>query len=419
MNRSLCLIVWLLLSNIAGRAQATEPTDPVGQAAELRNRGEFGPAIALLQSYVAEHPGDSHAQFMLGETLYWIGDWSGAKQHFIQALRLDPGQAEARRQLEEIRQVTAPWILLEASHRRDDQPLRQGASTIEGGLFLNPLQRLVFRAEPQLFGSVEHGFVFSADAGWLAYWPGLKLETELGGGYLARHGNEASDWIGRASIGVRLPQGINLRARSERAAYLWTPASLETPVMPNDIQGIFSWNRSGWLAEAAYGVELFPDKNKVWNAYGWLLAPLVQSRGVTLQAGYSFAFTDSDKSRWNLPPEGGKGRYEPYYTPEELRVHNVIISGALPLTRSLTFHANGGYGFSAREIAPPSQLGQAPALRKFHPWNARASLDVTLARSLSLTLSGGHEKTAFWRMSCFSAGLTYRFLPSPLPPSVR
>jgi tetratricopeptide (TPR) repeat protein len=419
MNRNLCFIVLLLLFSIASRAQDIEVSDPVGQAAELRNKHEFGPAIALLRSYVAEHPDDAHAQFMLGETLYWIGDWSGAKRHLIQALRLDPAQAEARRELEEIRQVTAPWILLAARHRRDDQPLRQGASTIDCGLFLNPLQRLIFRAEPQLFGSAEHGFVFSADAGWLAYWPGLKLETELAGGYLARHGRGASDWIGRASIGVRLPQGINLRARSERAAYLWTLASLETPVVDNNIQGIISWDRKGWLAEAAYGVDFFPDANKVWNAYGWLLAPLVRSRGATLQAGYSLAFTDSAESRWNLPPGGGKGRYDPYYTPEELRVQSVIFSGALPLTRSLTFHAHGGYGFSAREIAPPSQLGQAPALRKFHPWNAHASLDVALARGLSLTLSGEHEKTAFWRMNRFSAGLTYRFLPSPLPPSVR
>jgi hypothetical protein len=419
LNHTLCLITLLLIITPAGYSQDTGSPDPVGQAAELRNRQEFGPAIELLRSYVAKHPSDAHAQFMLGETLYWVGDWSGAKLHFTEALRLDPAQAEARRQLEEIRQVTAPWIKLAASHRRDDQPLRQGASMIEGGLFLKPLQRVIFRAEPQLFGSVDHGFVLSADAGWLAYWPSLKLETELGGGYLARRGTGASDWIGRASIGVRLPQGISLRVRSERAAYLWTLASLETPIVTNKGQGIFSWDRKGWLAEAAYGADFFPDGNKVWNAYGWLLAPLVRSHGTTLRAGYSLSYSDSDESRWNLPAGGGEGRYDPYYTPEELRVHDVIFSGDVHLTHSLTFHANGGYGFSAREIAPPSQLDQAPALRKFHPWNAHASLDVALARGLSLRLSGDHEKTAFWRMNRFSAGLTYRFSPSPLPPSVK
>jgi hypothetical protein len=419
MNRTLCLIMLLLVLTAIGLAQGTEVTDPVGQAVELRNRHEFGPAIALLRAYVAKHPSDANAQFMLGETLYWIGDWTGAKLHFTEALRLDPAQAEARRQLEEIRQVTAPWFHLSASHRRDDQPLRQGAAIVEGGIFLNPLQRLIFRAEPQLFGSTEHGLVFSADAGWRAYWPGLKMETELGGGYLARPGSGASDWIGRASIGVRLPQGVSLRARSERAPYLWTVASLETPVVTNEAQGIFSWDRKGWLAESAYGVYFFPDGNKVWNAYGWLLAPLVRSHGAILQAGYSISYTDSTESRWTLPAGGGKGRYDPYYTPEELRVNDVIFSGELPLTHALTFHAHGGYGFSAREIAPPSQLGQAPALRKFHPWNTHASLDIAFARTLSLTLAEDHEETAFWRMNRFSAGLTYRFLPSPLPSPVR
>jgi hypothetical protein len=419
LNRVFCLITLLLIFTPSGHSQDTGSPDPVGQAAELRNRREFGSAIALLRSYVAQHPSDAHAQFMLGETLYWIGDWSGAKLHFTEALRLDPAQAEARRELEEIRQVTTPWFLLTVSHRRDDQPVRQGASMIEGGLFLNPLQRLILRAEPQLFGSTEHGLVFSADAGWRAYWPGLKLETEVGGGYLARQGSGASDWIGRASIGVRLPQGFKLQARSERAAYLWTVASLETPVVTNKAQGTFSWERKGWLAESAYGAEFFPDGNKVWNAYGWLLAPLVRSRGATLQTGYSLSYSDSTESRWNLPAGGGAGRYDPYYTPEQLRVHSVIFSGELPLTHSLTFHAHGGYGFSAREIAPPSQLGESPAARTFHPWNAHASLDIAFAHSLSFTLAEDHERTAFWRMNRFSAGLTYRFLPSPLPPSVR
>jgi tetratricopeptide (TPR) repeat protein len=419
MTRTVYLITLLLAFAASGRPQDTRSPDPVGQAAELRNKQEFGPAIALLRSYVARHPSDAHAQFMLGETLYWIGDWSGAKVHFSEALRLDPAQAEARRQLEEIRQVTAPWIKLAASHRRDDQPLRQGAALIEGRVFLNPLQRLIFHAEPQLFGSTEHGLAFSADAGWRAYWPGPKLETEFGAGYLARQGNGASDWIGRASISVRLPQGVSLRARSERAPYLWTVASLETPVVTNKGQGIFSWDRKGWLAEAAYGAEFFPDGNKVWNAYGWLLAPLAQGHGAILQAGYSLSYTDSTESRWNLPADGGKGRYDPYYTPDQLRVHSVIFSGELPLTHALIFHAHGGYGFSAREIAPPSQLGLTPAPRTFHPWNTHVSLDIACARSLSLTLAEEHEQTAFWRMNRFSAGLTYRFLPSPLPPSVR
>jgi tetratricopeptide (TPR) repeat protein len=419
MNRTLGLITFLLVLTTIGHAQDIGVPNPVSQAAELRNRREFGQAIALLRSYVAGHPSDAQAQFLLGETLYWIGDWNGAKRHFTEALRLDPAQAEARRELEEIRQVTTPWVLVTASHRRDDQPLRQGASMIEGGLFLKPLQRLIFRAEPQLFGSTEHGWVFSADAAWRAYWPGSKLETELGAGYLARQGSRASDWIGRASIGVRLPQGFKLQARSERAAYLWTVASLETPVVTNKAQGIFSWDRKGWLAESAYGAEFFPDGNKVWNAYGWLLAPLARGHGAILQAGYSLSYTDSTESRWNLPAGGGEGRYDPYYTPEQLRVHSLIFSGELPLTHSLTFHAHGGYGFSAREIAPPSQLGQSFAARTFHPWNTHASLDIAFARSLSLTLAEDHERTAFWRMNRFSAGLTYRFLPSPLPQSVR
>ena len=157
---------------------------------------------------------------------------------------------------------------------------------------------------------------------------GTELNTELAAGYLGRHGTGASDWIGRAAIGVRLSHGMELRARSERAAYLWTLSSLETPIMSDTYQGVFALNRSGWLAEAAFGVERYPDANKVWNAYGWLLAPLVRREWATLQAGYSLAFTDSDESRWTpAAPGGSGGRYDPYYTPEELHTHSVYYSG--------------------------------------------------------------------------------------------
>ena len=146
---------------------------PIGRAAALRDRREFDAAIALLRSYVAEHPENAHAQFLLGETLYWVGDWSGAERHFRRAIEIDPAEPEARRQLEEIRQVTTPWISFDANYRKDDQPLRRSAAEIEAGLFLTPLQRLVFRADPQQFEPAQHGFSLSGDVGWLAYWPGL------------------------------------------------------------------------------------------------------------------------------------------------------------------------------------------------------------------------------------------------------
>ncbi len=411
----LLFMLFLLLPDAAG-AQETAMSDPVGQAAELRNRKQFSAAIELLRKHVSEHPGDAHAQFLLGETLYWIGDWNGAKRHFTRALHLNPGQAEARRQLDEIRQVTTPWITISAGHRSDDQPLRRSAAMIEAGLFLAPLQRLIFSAEPQRFQTTEHPVVFTGQAEWRAYWPGSRLDTELAAGYLRHQNYGASDWTGRASIGVRLPEGFSLGVRSKREPYLWTIASLETPVTTEEFQGIAAWNRKGWLAEAAYGMERFPDANQVWRAHAWLLAPLLRSGGHTLQAGYAAAFTDSAQSRWNPPhPESGEGRYAPYYTPENHRVHSIIVSAVLPLNRSLIFRANGSLGFYARELAPPSQPGQASVLRSFRAGNARASLEVALARGVALTISGEHSRTSFWRMNRFDAGLTYRFLPAKQP----
>jgi hypothetical protein len=182
--------------------------------------------------------------------------------------------------------------------------------------------------------------------------------------------------------------------------------------MSEIFEGVAEWNWNGWMAQAAYGIERFPDSNHVRSAHAWLLAPLARSRTAIFQAGYALAFRDSDHTRWvPAASEGAAGRYIPYYTPDDEQVHRVVVSGAVPLADSLIFRANGGFGFWATELAPPPMAGQLPAVRNFHPWNGRASLEWALTRSFSMTVSGEHQKTAFWKMHQFSAGVTYRFSP--------
>src|SRR5437588_12767303 len=80
------------------------------------------------------------------------------------------------------------------------------------------------------------------------------------------------DWPWRAWLGFRLPCSVTLRGRIDRTPYLYTKSSLDTPVMVQTAAGLVHWDdQRGWLGEAAYQQEHYPDDNTIRTEYGWLL----------------------------------------------------------------------------------------------------------------------------------------------------
>jgi tetratricopeptide (TPR) repeat protein len=355
------------------------------------------------------------AEALLGTLAYWGGDLSAARKHFTDALRHDGQHSDARRQLDEIRQQSAPWITFGASLRCDDQPVEQSAGNAEVGMYLTPLHRLTVRAEPQRYRAAGTQQIVEASARWQGYWPRLRVETELGAGTIGRGVQPQHDWTGHAAAGLRLPQGFALRARVDRSPYHWTTSSLSTPVMTESAGGMLGWHRRGWLGEAGHSLQRFPDGNRAQSAHAWLLAPLPLAAPIRLQAGYGFSFQDAEESRF-VPgaAPGVAGRYEPYYTPDDQRIHSAIGSLGVALGRALTLQASGAYGVVATEIAPPPDLTTAAVRRSHHPWNARASANFALSRDISVGLAGEHMKAAYYELDQWSAVVTYRFTPAPV-----
>ncbi len=384
-------------------------------------------ARQILEPLLISSATRARAATLLGTSLYWEGDLTGAAKHFRIAIAADSNAADARLQLDEIRSIAAPWITIGASGLHDDQPLDRVGGNLEAGMFINPLLSVAARVRPMRFTPGGNGLrptgddpastVIVGEAELAHSTPASRVETRLALGGVT-HGGDVTrqDWTGRASARFRFPNYLSVEARGDRAPYLHTVASTAGIVMSNT--GSFALGLAspeGWLGEAAVRAELFEDENSVRSAYAWILAPVIRATTLVGRIGYSFAAQDAEETRFNEAFQ-----YAPYYTPENIVSHSALGSITIQASPTFTLNARGAYGFYAREDAPvfPVLPGIiAPytlefVRRSFRPWDAHISVNGALSKAATLSASIDRMKTAFYTATIGSIRLTYRFLPS-------
>lgn len=401
----------------------------VEYARMLSETGDRRAAKALLQPLRRRGQASADADTLLGTIFYWEGDLTGAKQLFLEALRKDPSQREAARQLHEIQLMSSPWLRVTPTIWHDDQPLDRSGVALEAGWFLSPLLSLSIRSQPERYSTGVAQTFWTNEVEVSHFAPAARLETLLAAGAFRRPGEQTDvDWTGRAALGFRALGGLTVRGRLERAVYLYTLSSLETPVMTQTAIGMVQWSRpAGWLGEAAVQRQRFPDANVVRSVYGWLLAPMARGANGHILAGYAVAVADAHDDRFVLarpqqpfaptdPRFDFAGVYRPYYTPARVVTHSVITALTAGKTTGPVLRAGGSYGLRAREDATVfqpvgDQVTATIRRRSYTPWTVRGSLEIPATRSFVLQLAGESSRTAFYRWSTASFQVVYRFLP--------
>jgi tetratricopeptide (TPR) repeat protein len=405
------------------RAIAGHPEDVALRMAYARTLVELNRAPRareILGPLRGSDPVAGEVETLLGTLAYWEGDLSGARTHFREALRRNPDDADARRQLDEIRALTAPWIRPVVRYESDSQPIRRWEGAAEAGWFLTPLLPATVDGtvrRDRIDGTWTRASTIRGGLRWNR--PAIGLSLDARAGIFRLSPRPGSDWIGELRIEKRL---------QERSPYLDTSASLSEPVLVESFAG--GWTRessAGPAAAAEYRTRGFPDGNRVLSASAWFLFPLLRVPRLTFRAGYAFRYEDARESRFRtvdgaapIEEEGPiAGVYDPHYTPERLRVHDVIGSLGTRWGRALRFQANFAWGIDAREDAPflSAELDEDTGAtvvrrgfydRRFHPWEIGASLTVDLAPSTAVRLSGRHSRTAFYDVTGLSLDLLYR-----------
>lgn len=417
-------------------ALARHPNDTavrLDYARMLLETGRRREAAQLLMPLQARAETQVEANALLGTLAYWEGDLTAAQRRFQSVLQSSPKHPESLRQLREIQTLTAPWVRVSSGIGSDDQPLDRLAFGVEGGWFATPLLPVTFRVQPASYrvndASTRRVTVGEVELSHFA--PAAQLETQATAGIVQRRGgNEGSDWTGRASLGIRLPQHVVLRAKADRLPYFSTTSSFDSEVAVQSRTVLVRWeDPRGWLGEAAFQHQEFPDDNSTRSAYAWQLAPVVHRPLTEIHVGYAFSAENAEESRFVLaapaqafavtdPGFSTAGRYSPYYTPIHLVSHSLIASLTLTPTTRTTFRLRGGRAIHAKEDAPvfvvtQGQVQPAFARRTFSPWHTYASVDLPLGRRTTLAVTGEHSRTAFYTWWATGVGITTRFQATP------
>ena len=392
----------------------------------LAETGGLDRAREILIPLTLRGAASADAWELLGTIQYWEGDWTGARDSFVEALARDPGNREARRQLSEIAVATATSASLGLEYQDDTQPLRRSILTGELDLQITPLQRFHFLVQPQ-FANVSDTArsVLAASAAWKQYMPTSKLETELSAGLLRRSFTKSADWTWGVHLGLRLPNHFGVRASAERLASLYASASFSTPVMTTSGSLQLAWNHpNGRMGRVAAEIIRFPDDNVLRRFSGWLLLPLGPSAGFRFSAGYGYNAQHADENRFTRIGDASSilGSYIPYYTPTNLRAHSFLGVLLVKLSAGTELQLNGSYGFTATEDAPSFLVDSTPPQRtsvdrvflerSFHPSTVKATLTARMGSYGTLLVEGVHSSNSFYDVTQVNLRFSYRFLPS-------
>lgn len=389
----------------------------------LAETGKSERAKIILISLTVRGGSKAEALELLGTLLYWGGDWTGASRYFEEALALDRGRTEARRQWKEIAGVTATSAAIGLEYQDDSQPIRRSILTGELDLRLTPLQRLLLTIQPQTADvSDSSRSVFHGELAWKQTAPSLGLETRISAGVLKRSFAEVIDGTWGLMVGLRLPGHFVVRGKAERVASLYASASLSTPVMVTLAGVELDWvHPAGRLGRVVLERIRFADKNILERFSGWLLVPLTNSSAGSLSMGYGFNAQHAGENRFTLvqdvPPY--QGIYTPYYTPTNLKVHNVLGAVQATFSPGMTFRLSGSYGIIGTEDAPAFVADATPPSRptvsrvffprNFHPHQIKVGLTYVFHLNGTLALEGTRSSTSFYDLTQVSIRFSYRF----------
>ena len=102
---------------------ASQTPHPYDEAVAARQAGEPGEAIALLEPWLAQHPGDADARVQLGYAYLAVGDLAAAEAEFRTVLSAAPDYADATQGLALVAQRRG------ADSRRQSQMYIEGAAS--------------------------------------------------------------------------------------------------------------------------------------------------------------------------------------------------------------------------------------------------------------------------------------------------
>lgn len=356
------------------RILETSPSDAarLGLARVVLWQGRYAEAVALFSRLQGVDALEGRAT-----AEYWSGDYRSAARNFRRVLELDPKREFARTSLAEIASTMVPSQQVAVDGFDDDQPFDGVRSSVAATFFSDPLTRWTAEIGAYRLGDTNGQFASIGNE--------TKVNTLTIGGSVG---------IFTWPDGVRRPIGsasVRHRAltlRVDRRPELATATSIDDHIASTTTTLRWDYDRN-WLAAAEVHHRAYSDDNEGRGFSAYAVAPLRRNEW-TLWSGASIAARDTDETRFTF-----EGRYDPYWTPEELVEGRAVFAVERRLARgTMKLHADAG---RARDRG-----------RTYTPWRAGVSGGVALPASLRFEAGIERSATVDYRVTAFHAALVRR-----------
>jgi hypothetical protein len=444
------LVAALTLTSVFCTHVQGQASDPIAAARALSAAGHYAAAAHALDAYIAAHPDDNGTRWFHAQLLAWAGMRNEARREYATVLeKTAPDDPAADSIARYIADLSNGWADIGVSGMNDDQDLHFANAAAGFGRYVSNHVALAIDAATTRFGGDDDKTLVDeelsatrtvAAASVLVNGARASLRASLGLDHSTAESHSTAirdttfaTWSVRGAASI-LPARTALTASLDRSGYYWTLGSLATPVIVTAREaGIERQEPRGFTGRAAIRRETYQSRDPATGpnnspnnspnngpnnspnngpdntpdidtniAYAWIMTPALDVTPLSsLRVGYAFDVRDASGSTWNGIA------YDPYYTPENARVHSVIASWSLHGLRH-TAQVNGSVGFHAREDAPllvnPStrQVGFTP--RAFTPWTLHASYAWRITWRTTLTAQADHNRTAFYNQTSAQLG---------------
>lgn len=338
--------------------------DDLQSARILWSEGKLYQAQRQLLGYLGRDSAHLEAHLLQAYLEFWTGRLPAARKRIVRMRAINPGYAPADGLLSEINAASRPWASLQTGYFSDDQPLSALRTKAEAGQYVSWLFNPTFRFEYSHFSHEGEALpviqVRLSDQVLLAR---TRTRLEVSAGLLAPlTGGNASKGFGGIVLSQTLPLHFAVDVGIEQRPYLYTLRSVQAPFTETFTQAALRFDRGGnWQGKAAWERQRFSDGNDVTTLYAWFLAPLLNRRGLKVQAGYAYSHANAKESRFlptqaydpNLPDTTFiPGIYDPYFTPAMQEVHSVLAVVQYTTKNNWQFSAKVNAGILAEADIP-------------------------------------------------------------------
>ncbi len=373
----------------------------------LMNQRQYRKAIGVLK----QQQDDALNRLYLARTYYWQGDYLRARK-VIQTF------SAQEREMDFIRDFIYEFNLaksarLEAGlvYHTDDQPLQYTQENFriarKFNNFLEPL------AEVNLGQFASD----SGSAGATILRLGNRfhinpIKTDV----TVRLGNfsirKDAGFLYQLQLRTQLSGIFSIDANLGREPYLYTIASTVSPVTYDDKTLALNVD-SRWLqGRFQYSANDFGG-NTINNTSLWLLIPVLNKKTFRMKLGYAYQYSNADSSRY-VPKASPvtmekniAGIYNPYFTPANQQIHNVLLQLQVFPASRLSFSASASVALSATIDNPylytvQNANGDVSVVRGFlptgyHPAEGKLSADYKVSDRLRLTAGYQYANLFFYK----------------------